>query len=404
MKHLISVTSQRLVILLCFITSFCSVTNAQDSVYRAKFEEYIKDNNDKHQPVASLRYDPNKKINLNYGGIKSNITIRVDSISFLVKDGYIIDINVYSADNSFSNSNSPIDITSRRFSKNDRLQGLLNRDEYIGIKDVFQWKFYNNFAVDDGLYWLTPTNKEIVLKRNVGINNVLDLRLYSDALGLFGGKPNAIAQTDARFKHIIYKYNYRNSGVFIPGHYVKVNFNAAKFDSQLKYADSAKFSRSKLLQKSYISAEVAVNLISGWAGKKSLSSLYLDAGVGLNMGYLAKKVDTVSVTTPNLFFEAGANLKTSDNIGADLYARFIKQYSAQTNFTNAAGEIQNLKKNFWKLGAELYWNAFENKANRLFARFNYFVATDHVDSSNQFVQFQFGYSVLLSSLAKGKGQ
>ena len=323
-------------------------------------------------------------------------TVKIDKVTMLIKDGYIIDLTAYSKYEKFTNTKAPIAISSRRFSKLDYLQNINNTSKSILLKDFLNFDPESSFLPEDGFIILTKEKKADSLYRNVGINTLLDLRLYTDALSLFGKESNGIAQTDIRIKHILHRINVKNTGAFL-GHYFKFNLSAAKFDSKNNFIDSAKFSRTSLIQKSWLNAEVAYNLLTTWIEKKSLSTFYLDIGFGINASNLALKTDTGSIIGQNIFVEIGLNLKSSDNIGLDFSTRLISNYSPQTPFADG-----NNTEKILKFGTEVYWNPLKDKAGRLFGRVNYIMSTLNSDKKNNFLQVQLGYSVLLSKAIKSR--
>jgi hypothetical protein len=174
-----------------------------------------------------------------------------------------------------------------------------------------------------------------------------------------------------------------------------LNVNAAKFDSKQNFVDSANFSRTAFLQKSWLNAEMAYNILTTWIERKSLSVFYFDIGAGINAGNLAGKLDTITITGQNIFAEMGVNLKSSDNIGIDLYSRFIVNYSPQTSFAGG-----NTAEKFIKCGAQAFWNPLKDRAGRIFGRINYMMSVSDSQKENHFFQVQLGYSVLLSKAIK----
>lgn len=348
---------------------------------------------DPFHPVALSQWDKDNKL-----PVKTTMTTPVDSINLSIKDGFIISISVHSGKQEFTNPSAPIAITSRRLNSGDMLTNANNNGESISIAEVLTWKFINSDVPDDAEINLTPKKSSIDLIRNLGVDNVLSIQLYTDALGLFGGTPNSLAQAEAQYRHVIHRRNVKDHGLMYPGQYLKINFSASKFDSKKRYVDSAAFSRTSLLQKSYLNLEASTNLIYIWLEKKSNSHAYIDLGTGINEGIVAKKKDTSSVLTPNIFCEAGLNLRPGPNIGVDLSIRYINQYSTQTNFVNARGMNQSNQEQFWKLGGALFYNPIDKSSGRIFTRFYYVIDRNHNDQVNNFLQFQFGYSILLSSV------
>ena len=401
-KNLASIVLTMLLLCLAITTCFgqnASTKSTTDAIIDS-IKKYL-NNKSQTENCVTLSYDPLTPINLYYydSEIKSDVTINIDSVSMLIKSGVFVDINIFSGKRQFTNQRADIDISSRRFGKSDFLYNIKNHDESIKFQDVISGIFYNSYVPEDGFYWITPSHNSLILAKDVSLNTVFDLRLYTDALGLFGGSPNGLAQTDAIFKKIMNRANIKNSYVTL-FNYIKFDFNAQKFDSKNKSIDSAHFSRTALLQKSFLNVEAVSNIFTVGLGHKSLDIAYLDIGAGVGNGLLAKKVDTITVIAPDYFFKGGVSLQPSDNVGAELNVEYINQYSPQTDFQNINKEIQNKQTSFWKFGAEIYWNPFESKAGRVFGKFSYFIANDHDDSQNHFVQLQFGYSILLSSVSK----
>lgn len=321
-------------------------------------------------------------------------TVSIDSVIFLTKDGYIVELQVVCGNKKFSNSRAPIALSSDRLNKSDVLAFRNNQtDEYIFMNEIFHYIPKKSYSSEDDYFVLTPKNNSHWLTKNVGINSIFDIKLYSDALGVLGGKANGLVQTDANLKQFIHRKNFFNMGIFLPFSYFKFNLNASKFDSKLGFTDSSTFNRSSLLQKSWLSVDISFNAIHGWVTKKSLSSYYGDFGCGLNLSNLAKSKDTVTTISYSFFLEPGLDLKIADNIGTNISTRFIWNYSPQLDFDYQQSERLFIRPNFG-----LYWNPKGNKASRVFGRVSYNVDTR--DKKNNYVQMQIGYSIQLTSLVK----
>ena len=321
--------------------------------------------------------------------------VKIKKVTLLIKDGYILDINVYSdKDEQFTNGKAPITISTRRFSLGDSLRSTSLKNRAIILRDFLQYKPNNTFAPEDGFITLDASKKCDSLFRNVGLNSVLDFRVYTDALGLVAKEANGITQSDIRFKQILHRQNIPNRGTFF-GHYFRFNLSTAKFDSKLNFTDSANFSRTLSQQKSWLNFEGAYNLMTTWIERKSLSTFYADLGLGINTFNLAKSKDTSTVLTQNVFAEMGLNLKSSDNIGFDLVTRVWVNYSPQTNFND-----NNIAKWFWRVGGEVYWNPLNERAGRLFGRVNYLMPLYTSEKKDHFFQIQLGYSILLTKAIK----
>lgn len=361
--------------------------------------ELIKNNKaDENEDVGRIYFDTTKFISLyDYTvtqSIKTGRKTRIDSIYVLIKDGYILSIQIFTPLDIYHNSKAPITLTIKRLTAGDFLVGEKNCGFAVNLNDALTFIPLNSYYPDDNLYRLTRESPSIILLKGVGINTVLDFRLYTDALALLGNIPNGIFQTDVRYKQGLNRVNGGNHGT-IPANYYKLNFSARKLERSNDFVDTGKlsFSRTALMQKALFSLDIAVNLISCWLEKKSSSTLYWDFGGGVSLGKLARITDTVSVITQQVFTEFGLNLRPSSNIGSDLYFRTISQYSPQTDFNNNAVATW-----FFRFGGELYWNPLGAKSSRLFARGDYTFSLDHEEKKRHFLRVQLGYSVLLSKL------
>lgn len=388
-------------------------TQNKDSAKLAKIESTLdklsaivaKSKNDK-QTVGTLCLWKKQIPLYNKSGVTDEL-LDVDSVTISIIDGYInaVSVKVNSNYKNFTNDKAPITLKQKRFTKEDRLHNTLikNKDEYIILTDVFDFpgdlKSFIPDDIDAVLTPLTPEKSCVSLTKSVDVNNILDARVYTDALSAFGKEPNGLIQTDLKFKHILNRTNWRDNG-FIWLNYVKLNVTASKFDSKNSFVDSAAFSRTSLLQKSRVSAEGVLNLFTIWIEQKSLSKFYADFGGCINIGSVARSKDTVSVTSRNLFTEVGVNLKLSNNIGCELFGRVFWQTSKSTDSTLLGKKDipQNDERRFFKIGGEIFWNPFQDPASRIYARLNYIFTNEKVDPKNDFLQVQLGYSVLLSKL------
>jgi hypothetical protein len=345
------------------------------------------------RPIASKKYP----CYIGSGGKDSEITI--DRAAFVVKDGFIVDIKVFSGYSIFINNQAPIALTSSRFD-NRHTDKLYDRSgHYIIVQELLFLDVKNGYIPDDAEFELKGKDSLYTLTRNVGINTVFDIRAYSDGLGLIGSQPNGIAQTDLHIKQILHRHNLGNQGKFI-GQYFKARINVAKFDSKDRSIDSLVYSRSRFVQKSFANAEASMNVFNGWLFEKKSSNIYYcDLGGGLNIGRLSK--DTAKqereFILPFWFLEGGINLKASDNIGINAYGRYVKSYLIKNDYVSESNEME-----FFNAGAEVFFNPVRSKSNRFFARFNWTISTTGYDKKNNFVQLQLGYSVLLTQLLESK--
>lgn len=325
---------------------------------------------------------------------KLNDSIKIEKLIMSIKDGFIVEIQAVTKEGVFTNGNAPISVSTDRFSKNDLLIfNKTGKSIYVYSNEIFKYISYKPYTPDDINFEIDSKDSIQKLSKSVGINSVFDLRLFSDALGVFGGKSNGLAQTDVNFRQVIHSCNIFNSGWFMPMSYVKMNFNASKFDSKIGFSDSSTLNRSSLIQKNWLSFEISTNFTKVWFPKKTFNMLYLDIGAGINLSNIATPTDTVENLSFYYYPELGLDLQFGDNFGCNVSSRIIFNYNPQIEY----GDFQKGKL-FVRPSTTIYWNPKGNKANRIFGRVNYVIAPS--EKQNSFMQLQFGYSVLFSSLMK----
>lgn len=354
-------------------------------------------NKDTASQVGKLILIKSKEVTL-YSDVSGKVvqgkTINIDKVIVLVKDGFIVDIQVLSGNRIFSNGRAPIEISTKRLTKIDALGSRVSNTafEYIYLYEIIQYVSIKPFIPDNDFFELTPSKNLHILKKGIGLNSVVNLRLFTDALGAFGGKSNGLIQTEASVKQVIHRSNLLNRGIFI-ANYFKFDLVASKFDSKLAFTDSATLTRTSILQKNWLNVNVAINAINGWLGKKTLNEWFVDLGGGVNLSNVAFRQDTVTITSSYFFLMGGLNIQIADNMGASISSQLIWNNSPQTDFNNNAGE-----RLFVNPTILVFWNPLGNEASRIFSRVSYNVDTR--DTKSHFLQFQLGYTMKLSSLKK----
>jgi PKD repeat protein len=321
--------------------------------------------------------------------------IPIDSVCLQIQDGCILNIQVYSKGIKFTNKRAPIEISTRRFSQDDKLFSTKISSEYIILNEILCFDEKDPALPDDeSSFLLTPKEPSRVLYKAVGINSVLDVALYTDALGTFVGKPNALIQTDVGLKQTIHRRNFRNSSVYMMN-YFKINVGLSKFDSKVAYTDTARFSRSTLYQRSWFVTDVQLTLLNGRLQNKEMSRWYIDGGGGFFISNIAATLDTFSAISTYYFLQPGFNFSTGNVWGVGVYGRFTFHHSPQTDLYDP-----RIERTFLRIGGHLYWCPVKSPASKIFTRINYTV--DPRDKKKQFVQWQIGYSIKLSSVISKK--
>lgn len=359
----------------------------------------------------------------------SRIQLKIDSIILIIEEGFINDIQVISGKWRFTNGQAPIGLYSSRFAKTDKLIGKSpsdGKDYSIKLQRVLFYTLLRPYAPDDTTIILTRQNPVQEYFKGVNLYSILDLRLYTDAFGLFNESANGLLQLDARAKWFIHQSNVNNTHKFI-ARYIKTNINFSRFDNDNKYIDSISHSRSALLQKSWFNGEFAIGAFEWGIKKKTNSRFYIDLGFQLSAAsFQSSTIATTSDTTinvddngvetktinntidtnvtsktfvvPNLFIETGINIKSSDNFGLNLSLRGLFNYSFQSKGINGDNSSSHF---FLRPSFEAYYNPFGDRSGRVFARFNYWLDTKTLaDKQQHFFQMQIGYTTTLSKINK----
>ncbi|MDP1801602.1 MAG: hypothetical protein Q8L81_09630 [Bacteroidota bacterium] len=326
-------------------------------------------------------------------------SLHIDSMYFRIKDGDILEVQVIGkmkgsgSKLKFSNQNSPILLTSERFGKKDRLRGDVQQNRFVVLNEIVMYTAYESFFPDDAKFSLGKSHS-YTFKKSSGINSMLDIKLYTDALGVFGGKANGIAQTEIIGKFAVGRKGLANTGIrFFK--FVGFNINATKFDSKLAYAPlDSNFTRTEMFQKNWFSAETFFTPISGWLARTSSDYWYLNLGCGVDLSEIASSKDTSTTLSTFITSQIGAQFDISNNAGFNLSVKGIAHFNPQTNDLGYGP----LDVYYIRPQAMIYWFPAKNKTSRIFARATFIRNASEIKEN--FVQVQFGYSMLLSSKIK----
>jgi hypothetical protein len=368
-----------------------SIQQIQKSIQELKDE--------KSEKVGELTLKKIEDIKV-YDGSTNSGKLTITNVRVCIKDGYVVNIEVLGKDENddeikFTNARAPIPLLSERMSQ-DILAISTGGSLYIKVGDFFDMNAMKRYVGKDEYFVLDDANRTHTFYKDVSLNSVFDIRLFSDALGVFGGKDNGLVQLEFVSKTIIHRKNYFNTGIFYPFQRFKFRINASKFDSKLAYTPlDSSFNRTSLYQKSWLSTEVSTSLGNWWLEKKSLHNMSIEVGAGINLSNVAKKKDTLSATSIYFFLEPCIELHPSDNVGIDIYARFSWH---QTPQIDGLSEIHKGTRYVFSPSVSIFWNPSGNEAGRIFGRARY--TTEFEDRQKGFFQLQVGYTLLLSQLAK----
>ena len=344
-------------------------------------------------------------------------SVEIEKIIFDVRDGLILDIQVVTTEKRvFTNYWAPVALT--RFNntcnwlssiyllpdkdttkkpatrkKNTRkvsTKSYTTEHWYIYTCDFLNILRMGISVPDNAIFELTKSKNQKVLTRATGINQVVDLRVYTDMFAALADEPNGIAQFEGSSRIFINNKNwFRRSTT--PFRYGYFSIQASRLDSKFQAVTlDSSFSRLKAIQRSIVNVDVGVNLMSVWLQNKSRSWASLNGGGGVNLFRAKSLTDTTIVSSQFIFLEALFEFKELKNFGIDFSGRLFWQ-----KFNGLEGVVSGTQP-FLRVGVAAYWHPLRNPASRIFTRVNYLQNLE--ENGDAFIQVQLGYSLVISSL------
>lgn len=326
--------------------------------------------------------------------------IDISKVIVEISEGVISDIQVLTKDNKvFTNGLAPIEVN--RFNERCDLLKFFdgNNNFYIQTCDFMRWIRNGNYTPNDIRFELLKQDDSITLIKDVGLNSIFSIKLYSDMLSVFGNEPNGLVQTEANFKTPLISSNTFNKPFFLLN-YFTANLELSRFDNDFKYTDvivddsDTVFSRQTLHQRNWFNFNVGFNLFSGQFSNKSKSRYALDLISGLALSNFAGTSDSLTIGLPYFGITPSIKIVAAPNLGIILSSQIIWQYSPQLMERGYGQEKKIISPGF-----EMYWNPLSSPGNIIFARARYVTM---YGVSNPFWNFQIGYSLSLSEIINNK--
>lgn len=330
---------------------------------------------------------------------KVNITKVIIDIS----DGVISDIQVLTKENkTFTNGLAPIEVN--RFNERCDLLKFFNGNEIVYLQscDFLNWVRNGNYTPNDTRFELAKKDDSKSLAKDVGINSIFNIKLYSDMLSAFGNEANGLIQTEANFKTPLISSNIKNKPFFLL-HYFTANFRLSKFDDKFKYTNilvdnsdtihtssDTTFSRQTLHQRNWLNIDAGFNILSGQFSNKSKSGYAVDILGGFALSNFASFNDSLTVGLPYWGLNPSIKIIAAPNLGLNLSCPIIWQYAPQIKDKGYGQE-----KTIISPEIEMYWNPMSSPGNKIFARARYVTM---VGDNNPFWQVQAGYNLSLSEI------
>lgn len=246
------------------------------------------------------------------------------------------------------------------------------------------------------------TNQAVTYKvrQNTALQNVVELRTYTDFLGLFGDAPNGIVQLEGKADFYIAPFSF---SLFSPSSYafafkkITPYVNFSKLDAKTRNIALAETTPDnfsfkiplQILEKSYLQMGLNLNLFSFKLTKEFPFEIGFYGAAQYQITDVMK-TDSVALNYKSLGLGGGISLelKRYNNFGF-IYSAQFSRYNI--NGFNNINQVLN-PGNFWifKNEAEVYYFPGEAKKQSIFLRLKTF--NDISKGVNDaFYQLQFGY-------------
>lgn len=327
------------------------------------------------------------------------INIKIDSVRIYITNGCIWKIYAHTDVGIFHNNQTVIPVTNYYNRLNDKLTHNQDENKYVEIGDLLDYQMIGKYNTipDDIEFTLKASGSDTTIKKSSLLN--IDLKVFSDLLGVFNHEPNGLVQTEGELKLITLTRNFRNLRLF-PFHYIEPYFNYSKLDSAYSHVSinpDSSINRMNILQRSNFTFGVKANTLKYYFDSGSFIELNIGFQYNQSSVYSPDNKTKNTLSLNSLFFESAVSYRASKTI----HFRYTPTFYLQSvDITLPVKHITNLDNN-WVLRHEFSLNfsiSRENKNNMVFVRFNMF--RNLTSSNDDYNQLQIGYFRSLSDLTK----
>lgn len=291
----------------------------------------------------------------------------------------------------FVNWRSPISLA--RFAKrNDKLyaKNPALSSQYIRVSDVLDYSYFYKFSYpEDSYYTLSKDKVTDTLKVGASINQLIEVRIYTDLLGLLGRKANGLIQTEISGNFISNSTSVPETDITFHT-FVKPYFRLSKLDSKFSSLDTAHIekvpgkadavNRVYLNQIAYLQAGIKTNIVRFGIGVNQ--EIFVNAGLDINL-VNADSLYQKDISFINYYPEVEYRINRLSNFGLEFGSRMYWQYLTKTAPFSNKGSEQIL--HFY---STINYYPFSNTNSKIYLRFSGFTSVKASDYS--FTQFQFG--------------
>lgn len=371
--------------------------------------------------------------------ILSGKFVYFEEIKFSIREGSIYDIRVRATDASgkqqfYFENKVPISLLNYNTSKVANRRYLINttknslditeptaiygNESRLKLLDVLSYFSNpgNNFVPDDVEFSFpkdetdaSSQNRRVYkVNQDTNLQNVVELRTYTDFLGLFDDAPNGIVQVEGKADFFVSPFQvkgtfpltfFKKLSPFV--HYSRLDDETRSLTLVSDATEGQEIVKRPLeiIQKSYLEMGTFLDVVS--------LSFRKDFPFSLNFFY-STRYQIATIEREN---EDDINFKTL-GLGGGLRLEFKRfnnfgfNFSPEFTFYNHINRFETLKnpRNFWLLryDAEVFYYPGASKSQSIFLRLRTFMDTK--DGEDSFFQLQFGYRFSLGlGSVKGKG-
>jgi len=346
-----------------------------------------------------------------------------EDIKFSIREGNIFEVKVRVTDemgkNQFYFENSvPISLLSYNTYYGARRQYLSNRaTSPLNVKDITN-NTYNNFQIvlsDVLLYLSTPGNnfvpddiefsfpketedktepnrRQYKVIQNTSLQNILELRTYTDFLGLFDDSANGIVQVEGKADFFVTPFQVGRSTPLMFFKKVSPYVHYTRLDDDKKGLTlndevPQKIRKSlEIIEKSYLDMGSVLDVFSFRFKKETPFNINFFWALRYNITTIKQEeADDINFKTVGNGIGMRLEFKRFNNFGFT--------YSPEAIYYNHLNRLENIEnpKNFWifRNEAEVFYFPGETKSQSIFLRLRTFLNMS--DGEDSFFQLQFGY-------------
>jgi hypothetical protein len=234
------------------------------------------------------------------------------------------------------------------------------------------------------------------VQQNTALQNIVELRTYTDFLGLFSDAPNGIVQLEGKADFFVNPFNLRNRSVYFLKK-ISPFVSFSKLDEDVRYltlepdgTGGSKIKNSlEIVEKAYLQMGMNLDILSFKFTKEYPFSVNFYIPARYQIADI-KMTDSLKINYKSLGLGGGLLLdfKRYNNFGFT-YSLEFTNYNA--NSFNTEPTIINPDR-FWvfKNEAEIYFHPAKEKQQAIFLRLKTFNNSTK-NNSEAFYQLQFGY-------------